>query len=109
MKTNFSIGLYIGGDFVVDATADPNLSLVKANSIMTAISTGILPASDNAVTNTLRELLGLPFQTEDEQLAAIQKSISLQAMQQDAAATQTDGAGTNNNSAVPSNASHNYP
>lgn len=74
------------GDFVVDAAADPNLSLQKANSIIGAIASQILPSSDNGVINVLRELLGLPKQDESEQMKEIQQSIAIQAMQQGAIA-----------------------
>lgn len=72
------------GDFGVDAASDPNLSLQKANTIIGAIASQILPSTDNAVTNVLRDLLGLPQQNEEEQLKQIQQSIAIQAMTQQA-------------------------
>lgn len=71
------------GKFDVDKSSDPNQSLQQVNTINGSVAAGTLTL-DTSVKNRVRELLGLPPQTEEEQLQALQKSIEAQAMQQQA-------------------------
>ena len=69
------------GRFDVDKSSDPNQALSQVNTINGCVTAGTLTL-DTTVKNKVRELLGLPPQTEEEQLAALQKSVEAQAMQQ---------------------------
>jgi hypothetical protein len=71
------------GKFDVDKSSDPNQSMAQVNTINGSVAAGTLTL-DTTVKNKVRELLGLPPQTEEEQLAALEKAVQAQAMQQQA-------------------------
>ena len=69
------------GKFDVEKTNDPGQAGAKIQNILAAVGAGALPL-DNSVSNMLRDLLGLPNQTEEERLLAIQKAVEVQQAQQ---------------------------
>lgn len=93
------------GKFDVEKTNDPSQASMKIQNILGAVGAGALPL-DNSVSNMLRDLLGLPNQTEEERLMAIQKAVEMQQMQQQ------NGGGQQSGEAAPSGdeaAKQNYP
>lgn len=70
------------GSFSVNTASDPNQDSVIASSIMTGVSMGIFNQSDTAVINVLREKLGLPSITLQQQQEQAMLTQQLQALQQ---------------------------
>lgn len=66
------------GDFKIDSSDDPNMALQKASTIVNAIASQIIPNSDLEAINSLRELLGLSPQSEQEMMNNIQKNAQIQ-------------------------------
>lgn len=60
------------GRFEIDVESDPNQASSVVNNLITAVSSNIISASDPAVFNRIRQMLGLPEQTEQEFLKYVQ-------------------------------------
>lgn len=76
---NFGVTARQGwGEFVVDPETDPNQASTTVNNIISAVSTQILTATDITVVNRIRELLGLPQQTEEQLLREVQQSVVIE-------------------------------
>lgn len=91
------------GKFDVEKTNDPSQASMKIQNILGAVGAGALPL-DNSVSNMLRDLLGLPNQTEEERLMAIQKAVEMQQMQQSGGQQQKETAPSGDEAAQ-----QNYP
>lgn len=70
------------GDFTIESSQDPQTQMGKAQMLMQVLGSQLIPSTDNTAMNTLRELIGLPKQNEDEMLAEMRRQIEYQAMQQ---------------------------
>lgn len=82
LNFNFGVTSKDGwGDFSIDSASDPNISAMKAQTLMQAMMSQIIPTTDAAARNLLRELLGLPKQDDAEMVAETQRAAQLQAMQ----------------------------
>lgn len=100
LMVNFGVTAREGwGSFEMEETTltDPNAKTTALNNLMTPVLNQIVPASDIGLVNKVRDLVGLPQQTEQDFLAQIQKSAIVQQMQmggteEPAAAPATDPA-----------------
>jgi hypothetical protein len=110
LVSNFGITAREGwGEFVVTPSRDPNFAVQKANTIMSAIMSQVLPSSDITVMNELRDLLGLSQITENQSFELLQKQIRQQAMQQEAMAPPQPAAAEDQGQAAPQSGFAFYP
>jgi hypothetical protein len=69
------------GTFDVDKQTDPQLEIQVFANMMTAISMGVLNPQEASVQSRLRNILGLPSLSKEEQLKAVKKQMELQELQ----------------------------
>ena len=70
------------GEFTIEPTTDPSQDNITIQSLITAISSGILSASDLSALNALRSKLDLPLMSEEKQ-QQLQLMQQLQSQQPD--------------------------
>lgn len=70
------------GTFAVQASTDPNIVISKGNFLLSALSSGIIPGTDLAAVNTLREMVGVPAVDYNQMQALQQAQLQQQQMQQ---------------------------
>jgi len=84
LVNNFGITAKDGwGKFDIDRSSDDTSAFAKAGLLLQGTGAGILSTTDISVINAFRSVLDLPSQTEEGQVAAIQKSVEMQKQQQD--------------------------
>jgi hypothetical protein len=70
------------GSFEIDKKTDPNTENLVTNTLMSAMSMGLIQGSDIEATNKLREGVGLPPITQDDQMMLAQLQAQMTALQQ---------------------------
>jgi hypothetical protein len=65
-----------------DKLINPNIVISKGNFLLSALSSGIIPGTDLAAVNTLREMVGVPAIDMDEMQSLQQAQLQQQQMQQ---------------------------
>lgn len=71
------------GSFQIDKSSDPTIELQVFANMMTAVSMQVLNAQDTDVQQRIREILGLPKRTLQDQIRELQNQARLQQIQQD--------------------------
>jgi hypothetical protein len=70
------------GTFAVSASTDPNIIISKGNFLLSAITSGAIPASDISAINVLREMCGVPKIDMEEQQRMMNAQLDQQMQQQ---------------------------
>lgn len=93
LKVNFGI-MDDYGSFQVETKPNPQDASLRVSNLISAVSSGILPATDSDVINQLRSLLGIPeLDSETLQRMAETQAIQQEIQQELLAGQQTDNSG----------------
>lgn len=70
------------GYFEADVSSDPIMAQSQLQMLMQAVAMQVLPATDPAVMDSIRQLLKLPVVNEEDAIRNIRKAADIQALQQ---------------------------